>query len=38
MDKTSKKFVCSHCGEELNEVSQLVSEGVEFIEQCYSTR
>ena len=37
MDKTSKQFVCSHCGEELkelNEASQLVSETVEFVKQC----
>ena len=31
---TSKKIVCSHCGEVLNEASQLVSEGIEFIKQC----
>lgn len=34
MNKTSKQFVCSHCGKELNEVSQLVSESIEFAKQC----
>lgn len=33
MNKISKQFVCPHCNKELKDVSQLVSESIEFLEQ-----